>query len=114
MRKMQTETIDKDPVVEEFGARVRRALGRKLVAIFWFGSRARGEGRDDSDYDFLVATHAPIDIADRHAVSDISVGLTGKHRKVLDVHYADEARLDGRRNLLSPFRVQVLAEGVRL
>ena len=109
---MKQETTD--PVVKEFGDRVRETLGPRLVAIFWFGSRARGEGHDDSDYDFLVETHVPIDVADRHAVSDISVGLTGKHRKVLDVHYADEARLDGRRSLISPFRAQVLAEGVRL
>jgi predicted nucleotidyltransferase len=109
---MKQETTD--PVVREFRNRVRKTLGSRLVAIFWFGSRARGEGHDESDYDFLVATHAPIDAADRHAVSDISVGLAGKHRKVLDVHYADEARLEGRTNLLSPFRAHVLAEGIRL
>ncbi len=103
-----------DPIVKEFGSRVRRVLGPKLMAIYWFGSRTRDEGCDDSDYDLLVATHTPIEVAERHAVSDISVGLTAKHRKVLDVHYADEARLDRRKSLLSPFRAQVLAEGLRV
>ena len=108
------KSVQPDPVVEEFGSRVRRVLGPKLTTIYWFGSRSRGQGRDNSDYDFLVATHAPVGVEDRHAVSDISVGLTGKYRKVLDVHYADEARLDPGRVLLSPFRAQILEEGVRI
>jgi predicted nucleotidyltransferase len=101
-----------DPIVEEFGARVRQVLGRNVVTIYWFGSRSRGEGREDSDYDFLIATREPIPAADRHLVSDISVGLTGKYRKVMDVHYADEKRLDRGRTLLTPFRARVLEEGV--
>jgi len=103
-----------DPVVAEFGTLVRKVLGSRLVAVYWFGSRARGEGRDDSDYDLLVATRTRIEVEERHKVSDISVGLTGKYRKVLDVHYADEGRLHGQGGVLSPFRAHVVAEGVRV
>jgi predicted nucleotidyltransferase len=113
-RFLVMKEIVADPIVEEFSARVRTALGTRLLAVYWFGSRARGEGRDDSDYDLLVATRTRIEVEERHKVSDISVGLTGKYRKVLDVHYADEARLHGRNSVLSPFRAHVMAEGVRV
>ena len=38
----------------EFATRVRRRLGPIVAKITLFGSRARGEGGDDSDVDVLV------------------------------------------------------------
>jgi len=63
-----------DNVVTDFSRRVRQVLGSKLVAIYWFGSRARGEGTVDSDYDLLLETRlAPLE-RDRDAVADVAVG----------------------------------------
>jgi predicted nucleotidyltransferase len=36
---------------------LRRGLGDRLVAMVLFGSRARGEAREDSDWDLLVLAH---------------------------------------------------------
>lgn len=44
--------IARDEPLERFVARIVDALHPE--AIYLFGSRARGEGRADSDYDFLV------------------------------------------------------------
>jgi len=38
--------------VREFAARLHEQLGASRVLLF--GSRARGDARDDSDYDFIV------------------------------------------------------------
>jgi len=41
-------------VVRELKARLRRRFGDRLVAVYLFGSRARGDHRPDSDADVAV------------------------------------------------------------
>jgi len=43
-----------DAVIAAFALRLREALGPQLRSITLFGSRARGDARPGSDYDFLV------------------------------------------------------------
>ena len=43
-----------DPVVQEFAATLRQRLGSHLRQLLLFGSRARGDAQDGSDYDMLV------------------------------------------------------------
>ncbi len=43
-----------DPVLETFTTAVRRAYGDRVERIVLFGSRARGDAREDSDYDIAV------------------------------------------------------------
>jgi predicted nucleotidyltransferase len=43
-----------DLVVQEFAAALRHRLGLHLRQILLFGSRARGDAQDGSDYDMLV------------------------------------------------------------
>ncbi len=106
--------VGEDGLVEEFARRVRAALRDKVAAVIWFGSRVRGQAQEGSDYDLLVQTHQPISATDRHAVTDISIDLTAQYRKLLDVHYADDRRMTPSEGVLSPFRLTVLQEGVRV
>jgi uncharacterized protein len=41
-------------IPESIVSELREGLGDKLVAVVLFGSRARGEAREGSDWDFLV------------------------------------------------------------
>jgi|SRR6516164_4878186 predicted nucleotidyltransferase len=43
-----------DPVIQEFAAMLRQRLGSHLRHILLFGSRARGDAQDNSDYNMLV------------------------------------------------------------
>ena len=43
-----------DQVVREFAGELRGRLGSSVRRIFLFGSRAREDSREDSDYDMLV------------------------------------------------------------
>lgn len=43
-----------DPVIQVFASELRARLRHRIRQIVLFGSRARGEARDDSDYDILV------------------------------------------------------------
>ena len=43
-----------DPVLKRFRAVLDEIYGRRLERVVLFGSRARGEARDDSDYDLAI------------------------------------------------------------
>jgi len=48
----------KKELLDQVVAALRTALGDRLVAVVLFGSRARGEAREDSDWDVLVIAEA--------------------------------------------------------
>ena len=48
-----------DPIVREFAALIRAALGPRLRRLVLFGSRARGEAYAGSDYDVLIVVDRP-------------------------------------------------------
>jgi predicted nucleotidyltransferase len=43
-----------DPVLAQFRRALDAAFGERIERVMLFGSRARGEARDDSDYDIAV------------------------------------------------------------
>ncbi|MBX9934118.1 MAG: nucleotidyltransferase domain-containing protein [Methylobacterium sp.] len=49
--------LDDDPVLARFRAAVERIYGAQVERLVLFGSRARGEARQDSDYDVGVFLH---------------------------------------------------------
>ena len=109
---MKDEVIDS--VVSEFAKRVRRGLGSKIHAVYWFGSRARGEGSSDSDYDLLLESAVPLSLHERDFVTDISVDISGRNRVLLDVHYDLCEKMHGLKRFITPFRDVVLSEGIVL
>jgi predicted nucleotidyltransferase len=109
---MKTEVTDS--VVSEFAKRVRRGLGSKVHAVYWFGSRARGEGSSDSDYDLLLESASPLSIQERDFVTDISVDISGRNRVLLDVHYDLCEKMHGLKRFITPFRDVVMSEGIVL
>ena len=47
---------DRDDIIAEIVARIRGSLRAKRIVLY--GSRARGDGRADSDYDVLVVSES--------------------------------------------------------
>jgi uncharacterized protein len=60
--------------LRELVDRARRQFGSRLVEITLFGSRARGEGRDDSDLDVLISL-SDATRQDRRLVQDLAFEL---------------------------------------
>lgn len=59
-------TVESDPVLRWFRDAVGQSLGTRLRQILLFGSRARGDASDTSDYDvLLVVDRVDRDIARR-------------------------------------------------
>lgn len=53
---MSAAAID-DPVLKRFRAALDTLYGDRIERVVLFGSRARGDARDDSDYDVAVFLH---------------------------------------------------------
>jgi predicted nucleotidyltransferase len=50
---MSAAAID-DPILRRFRTALEALYGDRIERVVLFGSRARGEARDDSDYDVAV------------------------------------------------------------
>ena len=58
---------DQEDVLSQIVAALREGLGERLVAMVLYGSRARGQAREASDWDlFIIATDLPKQLWERH------------------------------------------------
>ena len=63
-----------DPVLRRFRVALGSLYGERIERIVLFGSRARGEARDDADYDVAVfLTSLPDPWAERRRLADLRV-----------------------------------------
>ena len=68
-----TEKPQDDPVLKRFRTAVTEIYGDRLERVVLFGSRARGDAREDSDYDVAVLLR---DMSDRFAEMDRLADIT--------------------------------------
>lgn len=65
-----------DPFVSRTVEAVRALYGDRLKGLLLYGSRARGDVHDESDYDYLVLLDPPFDYAqERKQLSQLSHDL---------------------------------------
>ncbi len=101
-------------IVQEYVDRARAALPMIILQAYWFGSRARGKGSPDSDYDLLLETATELNESQRDALADIAVDLAAEHGSLLDVHFYSQRQLQDNKIGRSPFVQGVHKEGVAL
>ena len=104
---MESEILDRDPLLAE--------IVRRLVAafdphrIYLFGSKARGDGGADSDYDILVVVpdDAPAERQRSRLAYDVlwEVGTAG------DILVWGRSRFESRLHLAASLPATVLREG---
>ena len=68
-------TAINDPILKRFRAALDEMYGERLERVVLFGSRARGDAQEDSDYDVAVFLR---DMADRFAEMDRLADLSTK------------------------------------
>jgi len=68
-------TAEEKQVIDEFVTRVRETLDERAKRIIFYGSRARGDANEESDYDFLVLVE-PFYKNDKRIVGDISTDIS--------------------------------------
>jgi predicted nucleotidyltransferase len=98
-----------DPILKRFRAALDALYGDRIERVVLYGSRARGDAREDSDYDVAVFLHGLLDrwreidrivevetdiLMDTGAVINALPFPAGGYRE--RTGYMNEVRLDGR------------------
>jgi predicted nucleotidyltransferase len=100
-----------DRVLMDFVTRMRAALGQRLRQMVLFGSRARGDARDGSDYDILVVIDKwERDTRDR--VLDIEVAMLDAHGALFASVVRSEQQWDEAQGF--PLAMNIAREGLPL
>jgi uncharacterized protein len=66
-----------DPLLKRFRATLDEAYGQRLERVVLYGSRARGDAREDSDYDVAVflRDYTPGTSTELYRLADISTAI---------------------------------------
>ncbi len=100
-----------DPVSHEYSTKVRATLGNRVKDIILFGSRARGDHKEYSDYDMLLIVDRR-DKALRDIVVDIEAGILDTHERLVGSIVYESAEWEMKKN--SPLGSTILREGICL
>jgi predicted nucleotidyltransferase len=100
-----------DPVVKHLRAALDEMYGERIERVVLFGSRARGDARDDSDYDVAVFLR---DITDRFAemdrLADLGTDILNKTGEFVHAMPYRAGSYDER----TPLMLAVRSEGIDL
>ncbi len=103
--------IENDPVVSKYIDSIRRRLKSRLKNVYLFGSRARGDSWEVSDYDMALV------VKDRdrkleEAVLDVSTFLLDEFEVLVStqIFTEDEWQLEGKGSL----ERNIIREGIEL
>jgi len=113
VRNKKTNTDDQH-LANSFVDKARLVLGDNLERAYWFGSRSRGDGEPDSDFDLMLETVTPVTEKMRDKVADISIDMAADYGVLMDVHFYSSGLLQNPLIARSPFILSVHEEGIRI
>lgn len=100
-----------DPVPSAFAHEVRKRLGSHLKELRLFGSRARGDAQDHSDYDMLVIVDSRSPEI-RATIIDVEVELIDRYEALVTSIVRTEEEWKQRQG--SPLALNIEREGLLL
>jgi len=100
-----------DKISQEFANNVRKKLGNRIKQIILFGSRARGDFTEGSDYDFLIV----LDEREKkfqEIVLDETGEIMDKYDALIGYIVCDEHEWEKKKKF--PIGLNILKEGIEL
>ncbi|MCF7949003.1 MAG: nucleotidyltransferase domain-containing protein [Spirochaetia bacterium] len=98
-----------DSVVRDFSRAVREKAGAKLREIVLFGSRARGDHSEHSDYDFLIILDSE-DSQLKEEIRDLEVEMMDTYGVLVSALVFSDSAWEKR--LTMPLGLNVRKEGI--
>lgn len=108
-KKMKVRSIDKISI--EFAQIVRKKLKDRIKKIVLFGSHARGDFNEGSDYDMLVVVDKR-EKADKNMFLDLGVKFLNKYNVLVADILCDEKEWERKKRY--PIGLNILKEGIEL
>jgi len=103
--------IQTDPVILSYKSALESTLGARLKELWLFGSRARGDFHENSDYDMIVVAEGSMKEL-RATVSDAGYAILDRYEELIgNVVYTPEL---WERSKHGPLGMNVLAHGIRI
>jgi len=96
---------------QEFARIVKRKLKSNLKKIILFGSHARGDNKDSSDYDILVIVDKK-DKSSQEIILDACVEIMDKYYELIGCIVCDEKEWEMKKRF--PIGLNILKEGIEL
>jgi len=84
------------------------------LEIYLFGSFAKGNEREDSDYDFYVIIPDDIGMRELEADFAIRMGLIGKQKRSIDMIVGKQSKFNRRKDYFYSIENEVKETGVKL
>ena len=98
-------------MARDYARRLKKRLGNNLRSVTLYGSRARGDAREGSDFDFIVKVRR-ISPAVREAVQTVDVEMMNEFEELFVGMVYDE--VEWQKTERFPFGWNVTREGVSL
>jgi len=95
--------------VKEFLQQIRKRFGANLVKIILFGSRARGDSDETSDYDFLLIFRKVTPEVKRD-ITDLEGDFLYKYSMIISAFCSSEDQIKQHR--YEPFLMNIQKEGI--
>ncbi|MCB1179576.1 MAG: nucleotidyltransferase domain-containing protein [Leptospiraceae bacterium] len=107
----QDQEILKDPIVAFFSEKIKKILSKNLTALVLFGSRARGDNKIHSDYDFLILVNKK-DHETKDKIIDIEVEVLDQFEKLTSSLVWEDKDWELKKKF--PIGMNILKEGILL
>ena len=98
-------------LAQEYTRRLRERLGENLLSVTLFGSRARGDAKEGSDFDLIVRVEERSEVV-REIITDVDVEMMNDFGELFVGMLYDDKQW--RYTEKFPFGWNVLSEGVSL
>ena len=98
-----------DPVIKEFALEVRKQLGARVKNLYLYGSRARGDAWEGSDYDYaLLVEKRDRDLEE--TLLDIVASILDRHDALISAQVFTEEEWALESKL--PLGINIMKEGI--
>lgn len=103
--------IDKQNILSELKNHLNAHSDNSVKDVILFGSQARGDSDENSDYDILIVLNRHYSGEDENEILDLCYDIDLKYNIILDVHILSTSELDSERGK-QPIFINAVKSGI--